>query len=166
MKIITANPARCLSCHSCELACQVSHSPAGELISAMLLGQRSKRRIYVESAGGKAVPISCRHCEKAPCMTVCPTGAIKRDHRTQAVLIEEELCIGCRSCILVCPFGVICLVKDKGIAVKCDLCKGKEPPSCVSACPTGALSLSQPDELAKIHRAKTALETWKSFCRT
>ena len=99
--------------------------------------------------------MQCRHCEDAPCVTVCPTGAIHRHKTTDPVVIDRDMCIGCHDCIIACPFGVIDITRDGKAVTKCDLClelteKGQEPP-CVATCPTGALEFT---ELSKINAAK------------
>jgi len=104
------------------------------------------------------VPLQCRHCEDAPCVAVCPTGALHREDEEGPVLIDSELCVGCKMCVVVCPFGVITMSRDKAI-IKCDLCidrleQGQEP-ACVAACPTGALRLEEAAEVA--HDARQRL---------
>ncbi len=156
MKVVLVDPNKCLGCRSCELACAVAHSRAGELLAAVLSGERPRKRIYVEPADRQAVPVVCRHCEKAPCLKVCPTGAISRKGPGEPVLIDLSLCIGCRSCYLVCPFGVIEFVPELGAAIKCDLCHLRAIPACVEACPTGALSFGEAEAVVKEKRRETA----------
>ncbi len=156
MRVVLVDPKRCLGCRSCELACAVAHSKAGELLATVLAGERPRKRIYVEPTERQAVPVVCRHCEKAPCLTVCPTGAISRKGPGEPVLIDLSLCIGCRSCYLVCPFGVIEFVPELGTAIKCDLCHPRAKPACVEACPTGALSFEEPEAVVKVRRRETA----------
>ncbi len=158
MKVIVVDPNKCLGCRSCELACAVAHSKAGELLAVVLAGERPRKRIYVESAKDKAVPLVCRHCEKAPCLIVCPTGAISRKESEGLVYIDPSLCIGCHSCYLVCPFGMIEFVPELGVAIKCDLCESRTMPACVEACPTGALSFEEAERFVKGKRQEAAHE--------
>ena len=58
------------------------------------------------------LPISCQHCENAPCQQVCPTGATYTDD-TGTVLVDYEKCIGCRNCVLACPYGAVEIVTEK-----------------------------------------------------
>jgi carbon-monoxide dehydrogenase iron sulfur subunit len=67
------------------------------------------------------------------------SGAMYRDKETGAVLCNEDKCVGCWMCIMVCPFGVISRSSDKKIASKCDLCMGEDIPVCVKNCPNEAL---------------------------
>jgi carbon-monoxide dehydrogenase iron sulfur subunit len=106
--------------------------------------------------------MQCRHCEDAPCITVCPTAAIHRHQVNDPVLIDKEKCIGCKFCLMVCPFGVIDVSRDGKAVVKCDLCiertKVGQEPACVEACPTKALKLAEEKELAAGKRKRTAQE--------
>jgi len=106
-----------------------------------------------------AVPIQCRHCEAAPCAVICPTGAISKRGFDGPVVINEKLCIGCRSCILVCPYGVPQSRGDGRVITKCDLCferleRGEEP-ACVSGCPTGALKYRRGSQISREIEKKT-----------
>ena len=161
-KAIVVNIEKCLACKSCEIACAVVHSKSGILEAAMKEQPKPQRRVTVEVAGQFAVPIQCRHCEDAPCQAVCPTGAIHRPEAESPVLIDADLCIGCKFCLMVCPFGVISISGDGRAVTKCDLCiertrQGGEP-ACVEACPVKALKLISVEELAAGKRRLTALE--------
>ncbi|MBW1715148.1 MAG: 4Fe-4S binding protein [Deltaproteobacteria bacterium] len=118
----------CMGCHACEVACKQEHG--------LGLGPRLIR--VIEKAPD-FIPIYCHHCANAPCKEACPADAISR-HEQGMVLIDEELCIGCKECIEACPFGAMQFNEDTEVAVKCDLCYEKiqnnEPPACAMACPT------------------------------
>jgi len=161
-KAIMVNIEKCLACKSCEIACAVAHSKSRVLEEAITERPMPQRRVTVEAAGKHAVPLQCRHCEDAPCITVCPTKAIYRQQAESPVLINPDLCIGCKFCIMVCPFGVIGTSSDGKVALKCDLCiertKAGQEPACVEACPTGALKLVDEKELAAHKRQLTAWE--------
>jgi Fe-S-cluster-containing hydrogenase component 2 len=77
----------------------------------------------------------CMQCEDAPCIPVCPSGALVRATDTNAVVVVKDRCVGCRMCALACPFGAINYWDGK--AQKCDLCGGD--PECVRFCAPGAL---------------------------
>jgi len=88
----------------------------------------------------------CLQCTKPKCLLTCPTKAIVVDNVTGARVIDDKLCTGCRICIDSCPFTPkrISFDKVRNKAIKCDLCGGD--PSCVKACPTGALQYrTKPD---------------------
>jgi Fe-S-cluster-containing hydrogenase component 2 len=173
---ILVNPERCLGCHTCELACAAAHTEAGTIIGAVLAGERLHPRnnvLQVEAdPDGRIVKIStqCRQCEDAPCVRVCPTGATYRTETYTAV--DQRLCIACRLCMMVCPFGAIHVAtteiagREKRAAFKCDLCVDRPGgPACVEACPTKALSLRYPREVmqqstqATAHQFLEALES-------
>ena len=69
--------SKCLSCHSCELACALEHSESKELAKAIYEDPAPVARVRLEQVEGTAIPLQCRHCEDAPCVTICPSGAIE-----------------------------------------------------------------------------------------
>jgi len=144
-KIVACRIERCLGCRSCELACAVEHSQSKTLREAVRELPRPQARVHVEPAGRGGLPLQCRHCEDAPCVLVCPTGALHRDENTGTVQVDANLCIGCKLCILMCPLGVLHIGKAGRSAIKCDQCLARQtngqPPACVTACPTHALQL-------------------------
>ena len=158
---ILIHPDRCLGCHSCEMACAAAHTRSGSPMGAILAGESLQPRNRVLQVDNAKMAIQCRQCEDAPCVRVCPTGATYRTETYTAV--DERLCIGCRLCTLVCPFGAIRLgttevsERTKRAAMKCDLCVHRpEGPACVEACPTNALSLRYPREFIQERVAETA----------
>ena len=161
-KTIVVNIEKCLACKSCEIACALAHSKSKVLEEAVAESPRPQRMVTVEAAGEFGVPMQCRHCEDAPCITVCPTAAIHQHEVNGPVLIERDKCIGCRFCLIVCPFGVINISRDGKAVTKCDLCiertKMGEEPACVEACPTKALKLASVEELAAERRRAAARE--------
>jgi anaerobic dimethyl sulfoxide reductase subunit B (iron-sulfur subunit) len=141
--------SRCSGCYACVVACQDQNDP--------LTTEYSFRRVNRMEKGPFPIPsifisIACFHCGDAPCLMVCPTGAIFRHEDTSIVDIQRDLCIGCHSCELACPFGAPRFVSD-GRMAKCDLCavrvdQGMEP-ACVHTCPTRALTFGDATELAQ-----------------
>ena len=93
---------------------------------------------------------SCKHCEQAGCLEVCPTGAL---YRTQfgSVDIHQDVCIGCRYCVGACPFGVIAFNHKTGRVNKCILCQDRlevdEGTACAKACPTASITFGKVDDL-------------------
>jgi Fe-S-cluster-containing dehydrogenase component len=83
-------------------------------------------------------------------MEVCPTQAIRRDPDTGAVVVDESACVGCRMCMVACPFGCIHFENSRGVAAKCNLCGGS--PRCVQHCMSGALHFGDINELGGIKR--------------
>lgn len=159
-KMVFVKVERCLGCKSCELACAVEHSAAGEPGAILRFGERPGYRIAVEACGPRAVPVHCHHCEEAACVKACPTGAVYRKSDDSPVLVDVERCIGCRMCVQACPFGVIAAgAEGKGV-LKCDLCAGRlekgMEPACVSACPTMSLVYCEEEEFNRNRRRKAA----------
>jgi carbon-monoxide dehydrogenase iron sulfur subunit len=133
-----------MGCRLCEIYCAVQHSKSKDLIKAYR-GEYPKPipRILVEEKGYVSFAIQCRHCEDAPCIDACIAGAMHRDPTTGAVLCDEERCVGCWTCIMVCPFGVIMKGGERKVVSKCDLCLSEEEPVCVKKCPNEALVLEE-----------------------
>jgi Fe-S-cluster-containing dehydrogenase component len=111
-------------------------------------GQLALRRIYQVEEGQFPntrigyISMACLHCQDSPCIVGCPTMAINKDRKTQAILVNRELCIGCHSCALACPFGVPRYDAEEKMQ-KCNLCAERVefglPPACVKVCPFKAL---------------------------
>jgi len=94
----------------------------------------------------------CKHCANAPCLEVCPTGALLRTE-FDTVYINEPACNGCRDCISACPFGVIHMSPRRGVAQKCTFCYDRLQqglsPACAQACPTQSIRFGPLDQLRK-----------------
>ena len=109
----------------------------------------------------------CKHCVNAPCLEVCPTGAIMRTE-FDSVYIQQQVCNGCRDCVSACPFGVIHMSghenAGEGTAKKCTLCYDRMQngltPACAQACPTASIQFGPIDELKQ--RAEARLQQLKS----
>jgi carbon-monoxide dehydrogenase iron sulfur subunit len=151
MKQIYVRPERCVGCRSCEIGCAVQHSKEKSLFSAVLQTPPPMKRLFVEATDNIRMPVICRHCEDAPCLRSCISGCLYRDEKG-LVRRKKERCIGCWTCIMTCPFGVITRDKEKHIAVKCDRCHKLDVPACVTACPTGALVFVDIDDMPKEKR--------------
>ena len=145
---------RCLGCHSCEVACAVEHSRTKELFTAIYEVPVPRKRLYIEPREGVelpfALPLTCRHCEDAPCVAACIPGAMYRTPEGRVTNVGGlQECIDCGLCMMVCPYGVIGSGQDvdgKVRAIKCDLCPDREIPACVEACPTHALVYAEANE--------------------
>ena len=151
-KAIVTDIRKCLACQSCEMACALVHSKSKVLEESIHETPRPQAVLTLEVSGQFTVPIQCRHCQDAPCITVCPTSAIHRDGSDDPVLVNRERCIGCGCCITACPFGVIDVTRDGKAVAKCDLCiqrtKAGQPPACVESCPTGAMRYAELSDVA------------------
>jgi len=138
---------KCTGCRLCELVCAVKHdgfsNPA-----------RSRIRVIKWEAEGLYVPMSCQQCEDAPCLNVCPVKAISRDEDLGLVMVDYDMCIGCRSCVVVCPFGAMSFnVIDRKV-FKCDLCDGD--PQCVRFCEEKAVDFVEVDDVSILKKRDAA----------
>jgi carbon-monoxide dehydrogenase iron sulfur subunit len=148
----------CMGCHSCEMACAVAHSVSQSLFAALAETPTPKARLFVEwVAPNRAVPVTCRHCEDAPCMHACIAGAISRS-QAGVVTTDQDKCIGCWTCVMVCPYGVIGRHLEENKAYRCDRCPDRDVPACVNACPTHALVFESVSEYSRSMRRKASLE--------
>ncbi|MEM0049232.1 MAG: 4Fe-4S dicluster domain-containing protein [Candidatus Bathyarchaeia archaeon] len=105
---------------------------------------------------GLFIPMLCQQCEDPPCANVCPTGALFKEPKTNILRLKESLCIGCKACLIACPFGVIKIDPVIGKAIKCDYCG--EDPLCVKYCVTGALKYVEKTSAYSKKRIKKASE--------
>ena len=140
MKKVYVKEEVCIGCHLCEVYCQLQHAQSTDLIKAFKReSPRPLPRLRVEEKGTVSFSVRCQQCDEAPCVYACLTGAITRDGMTRVIKVDEERCVGCWTCILVCPFGAIKQDTEKGKVVKCDLCQSEDLPACVANCPNEAL---------------------------
>ncbi len=140
MKRVYIKEPVCMGCHLCEVYCQVEHSQSKDLIK--VFNRQSPQplpRVWVEERKPVSFSVMCCHCAEPPCVYACLTGALHKEPSTGIVTVDEEKCMGCWTCILVCPFGVIRQDRHRGKISKCDLCQGEELPACVANCPNEAL---------------------------
>lgn len=158
--MIVVRAERCLGCKACLVACAVEHSVSKDLAGAVGESPAPQPRVSLAQCQGVAVPLQCRHCEEAPCVLVCPTKALHRPVEKGPVLVDAGRCIGCRYCLLACPFGSIQMSRDGKAVIKCDLCleraKAGLEPACTAACPTGALVFCQEDQWLREQREGAA----------
>jgi carbon-monoxide dehydrogenase iron sulfur subunit len=144
---IVAHEEHCIGCRLCEIHCVVQRSKSRKIIKAF----RTERAgivpgVKVEESGSVSFALQCRHCDDAPCIEACMTGAMRRDARTGAVLCDADRCVGCWMCIMVCPMGAVLRGADRRVVSKCDLCIGEDVPACVANCPNEAIVLEELDE--------------------
>jgi len=167
MKTVFVHPERCIGCKQCEAACAVAHSRTKNLFLSVFENPLPKPRIHAEPGIllNTAFPNKCRHCDPAPCMAACPTGAIYRPADfPEIVEINAQKCIACGMCAMVCPFDVITFhasIQAPGkaaVAIKCNHCIGRQReglgPACVEACKVGALQFGEINELVKAARTR------------
>ena len=142
MKRIYPKEQHCLGCKLCEVYCVTSHSESKDIIKAHKLEEITPR-IIVETKGYTSFALQCRHCDDADCTKACITGAMKKDKESGIVNYDSDRCVGCWTCIMACPFGLIKKSEAGKVISKCDLCIEEEEPACLSNCPNNALELRE-----------------------
>ncbi len=145
---LIVNTRDCVGCNACEVACKQEHN--------LPIGPRWIK-VYPDTPReieGKLqlryIVTHCMHCYRPLCKDACPVEAIsKRDDGI--VLIDEELCTGCKDCIDACPLGIMQFDEERGVAQKCDLCVARLdrglPPACVIACPSHCIHFGDVQEI-------------------
>lgn len=153
----------CVGCHACVISCKgwntenygapLSDMDAyGAAPSGTFLNRVHSYEVEGEGQGCPSqtvyFPKSCLHCEDAPCVTVCPTGASYKRAEDGIVLVNEDACIGCGLCAWACPYGAREMDAAAGVMKKCTLCVDRiynqnlpeedRVPACVRTCPAGA----------------------------
>jgi formate dehydrogenase iron-sulfur subunit len=163
----------CIGCKACEVACKEwnqlpvddfgfkgqSYDNTGGLSADTwrhVAFIEQQKPVQTEDGDGLRWLMSsdvCKHCTTAPCLDVCPTGALFRTE-FGTVVVQDDVCNGCGMCVPACPFGVIERREEDGRAWKCTLCydrlKDGMEPACAKACPTDSIQFGPLDEL-RIH---------------
>lgn len=140
---------RCIGCTACMEACRtVNQVPEG--VTRLTIVRSGPVGEFPE-ARYRFFRHSCQHCDRAPCVSVCPTGASYRDAATGIVDVNPDLCVGCQYCIVACPYQVRFIHPETRAADKCDFCRKTRlrqggQPACVEACPTRALIFGDLDD--------------------
>lgn len=152
-RLIVADAKECIGCRACEVACVVAHHGGWPKQRRDFLP-----RIRVIINGDRSSAVTCKHCLNAPCVQSCPVNALHYDD--EVIQLDSARCIGCKSCLVACPFGAIDIVvspQGSGVmAQKCDLCHSVEgaEPACVAHCPTHALRVLDGNGLGTLRRAR------------
>lgn len=132
---------RCIDCERCLEACRTTnHVPPYGYRTAIL------ERTVPDAIGQKRefIPVLCMQCNNPPCVRACPTKASYKDMTTGIIMIESKKCIGCKACIVACPYNARYFNEEKHAIDKCNFCfdtrlsKGERLTACASVCPTGA----------------------------
>jgi electron transport protein HydN len=167
-RFVITEPASCIGCRTCEVACALAHQEANEIVVRQ---ESFLPRLKVVISKEITSTVQCRHCDDAPCVNVCPTNALV--YSQNSVQFIAERCIGCKTCVIACPFGAMNMIVkpvNKSVAGgisanamqphahKCDLCIDfATGPACIQACPTKAIHLMDPASIDDMLRTKREL---------
>jgi formate dehydrogenase iron-sulfur subunit len=165
----------CVGCRSCEVACkEVNDLPLfeGKAIGDASVFSSTRRTTdttltvvnrYREGSGGSAPvyrKLQCMHCNEPCCATVCPVGAFEKTPEGP-VLYHAELCMGCRYCVMACPYYALAYEFDDPLTprvMRCTMCypriKEGQVPSCAEVCPTGAITFGEREQLLEVARSR------------
>lgn len=146
-KVLAIDYQKCTGCRLCELVCSVKHEGVSN-------PTRSRIKIEKWESEGLYIPMSCQQCEDAPCMAVCPVKAISRDETLDRITVDYDVCIGCRACVAVCPFGAMSFDTIDRKVIKCDLCDGD--PQCVRFCDMKAVDYVDADRVSVFKKRDAA----------
>jgi anaerobic carbon-monoxide dehydrogenase iron sulfur subunit len=138
-KALYINYEKCTGCRLCELVCAVKHDGISN-------PARSRIKVMKWEMEGLYIPMSCQQCQDAPCVNACPVKALSRDEDLGRVVLDYDVCIGCRTCVSVCPFGAMSFSTIDRKVFKCDLCEGD--PQCVRFCDRKAVDFVSPDDVS------------------
>ena len=137
-KIIKVNSNQCTGCRICEQVCSVKHTGSSN-------PARSRIHVIKWEWEGFYLPMLCQQCETPACQAACPKEAISRDKELSRMVVNYDLCIGCKLCVAACPFGGMGIDLTEKKVVKCDLCEGE--PYCVKFCDAKCLEFVAPDQI-------------------
>ncbi len=143
MKYLYAHPELCTGCRQCAIACALNKFGECNPKKGAINVVRDEFERY-------EIPFVCLQCEDPECMAVCMKDAIYRDDKG-IIRIDKERCIGCRMCVIACPYAAV--ISFKGEIIKCDLCDGD--PICVRYCSTNAIRYEE--ESKELHDKRKKL---------
>ncbi len=138
MKRVYVNEKWCLGCHLCEYNCAFANSGETDMVRA-LQNVTIHPRIRVEGDNKISFAVQCRHCDDPLCVKSCISGAMSA--HDGVVHCDTDKCVGCLTCVLVCPYGAVMPAPDGGVIQKCELCTNNSfgEPACVKGCPNNAI---------------------------
>jgi len=132
--------SRCIGCHACTVACKSENDvPVGTFRTWVKYTEEGQ---FPEVKRSFAV-LRCNQCTSAPCVSICPVGALDKRSRDGIVDVDPDACIGCKACMQGCPYDALYINPRKGTAEKCHFCAHRAEqglaPACAVVCPTEAI---------------------------
>ena len=155
-KMIIIDQKECTGCRQCELVCSVKNTGSAN-------PARARIAIIKWEAEGFYLPSTCQQCLDPACAAVCPKSALSRDKENDRVLHDQDLCIGCKMCVMSCPFGAMGVDVKEQKVIKCEQCDGD--PTCVKFCEAGALKYVD-TETANLSKKRSAGARFSELMRT
>jgi carbon-monoxide dehydrogenase iron sulfur subunit len=146
-KVLYIDYEKCTGCRECELACSVFHAGTSN-------PSHSRIKVINWEWEGIYLPMTCQNCEDPFCVEVCPTKACHVDPKLSRVVIDKDVCIGCKTCIIACPFGAPFFDYATGVSVKCDYCDGD--PQCVRICKEDAIRYIDASQVSTVRQHAAA----------
>jgi len=166
-KAVLIDTTHCIGCRACQVACKSWHDLPGERSTfsdtwsnpRFMNSQNYTRVIFQEVGKGDQLnwyftKRQCMHCLDPACVSVCPVGALVK-LKEGPVVYDDDKCIGCRYCMMACPFQVPKFQWESAVPLvrKCDFCADRLAlglaPSCTTTCPTGTLLFGERQNLLK-----------------
>ena len=158
-KVFFVDMDKCTNCKTCEIACKNEYNLPIGIRWRKVQELKSDKPLYLNF-----LSMSCNHCSDAPCIENCPVGAYSR--RGDGIVVQDhDLCIGCQTCVDVCPFGAPQYdpndkpdndkKREDGRTSKCEMCYERTtnglPAKCVDACPMGAIQIGDREEMLAMY---------------
>jgi len=144
-KVLIVDPSKCVGCRLCQTVCSMVKSGEAGIYKSRIKNIRFPDDYFF-------APLVCPQCEIPYCAQVCPTIALTKNPETGVVELKKEKCVGCKMCLVACPFGAIYM--DGSVPMKCDLCEGD--PMCVKFCRSEALTYGEPEDIGEGKRVGVA----------
>ncbi len=170
--MILADPTRCVGCRRCEIACTAFNDGKSQPAIARVkvgrnynFGPRGVSNGFWSGEGEygnfRLIQETCKQCaHPVPCQLACPNDAIEVVPPVNARVVNQDKCVGCRTCQRACPWGMTSFDEEAKKATKCTLCDGK--PECVAACPAGALQYIPWQDMTKVIPARYVVPAYIS----
>ena len=161
-KAILTDITKCIGCLKCVSACKETNNLEMDVPRVWQKNDGLSSENWtsiIEKPGKHYVRKQCRHCLEPACVTVCPVGALQIT-KEGAVIYDSDKCIGCRYCMMACPYGIPRYDWDEPVPYvqKCILCydrlKENKQPACTEICPEGATIFGERKELIKLAHNK------------